>query len=129
MVVNFVFHSMAAEQNKIAASIFLLISMAAGQAQAGENTVKYWCRKLYQHFCLMLGVLERKHTALECVPFPATTASCSVQQLSSELSRGGSKQVAFFDGTDLEANLFCINFFYNSFCIFSDMQKILTTIS
>lgn len=126
MVVNFVFHSMAAERNKIAVSIFLLISMAAGQAKAGENTVKYWCRKLYQHFCLMLGMSERKHTALERVPFPATTASCSLQQLNSELGRGGSK-VAFFHGTDLEANLFCINFFYNSFCIFSDMQKILNT--
>lgn len=54
MVVNFVFHSMAAERNKIAVSIFLLISM---EAKAGENTVKYWCRKLYQHFCLMLGML------------------------------------------------------------------------
>lgn len=74
-------------------------------------------------FVLMLGMLERKHAALERLPFSATTVSCS------ELRRGGSKQVTFLDGTGSKANLFCINFFYNSFCIFSDMQKILNTLS
>lgn len=74
-------------------------------------------------------MLGRKHAALECVPFPATTVSCSVEQLSSELTGEATNKLPFFDGTDLEANLFRMNLFYNSFCIFSDTQKMLNILS
>lgn len=47
---------------------------------------------------------------------------------SPEITAPCSAALTFLDGTDLKFNLVFINFFYNSFCIFSDMQKILSAV-
>jgi len=54
---------MAAGWKKITVHVlFLLISMAAGQAKAGENTVSYSdaCSKLYRYFCCNSGYVGKE---------------------------------------------------------------------
>lgn len=102
---------MAAEWKKIPVHILLFISMAAWQAKAGENTVKYWCRKLYQYFGVNVGCVGRKAHWLSVCPLPCNHCELPWSSRALSTAEEAANTLPGFDGADLEDDLFCINFF------------------
>lgn len=82
MVVNFYIsqHGSRVENDTCACAIPLNIT-GSWQSKAGDNPVKKTIHTAScSHICVFaLGMLERKHAALQWVPFPAASVSCSVE--------------------------------------------------
>lgn len=82
MVVNFYIsqHGSRVENDTCACAIPLNINGSWAVQSRRESSEKMIHTASCSHICVFtLGMLERKHAALQWVPFPAASVSCSVE--------------------------------------------------